>query len=184
MALEMQPIDWRQQPNSRERIMFFAALVGCCLAFFRACWSPGHDSIVEIQERIDKVQQEQKVAAQLGASKVPSATPTPVMRGVLENVGSIKDAQMAIDTIAQPLLLKGVSLTSMRASEIEREGRVVRQKVDLILVGSFYAVAEYLEAAEKLPSPLVIEDFSIATKDDRSGRVTATIKGSFYGMDK
>lgn len=185
MALNIESFDWRQKPNSRERIMFIVAMVGCCLAFFRACWSPSRESMMEIRGRIDKVKQEQKVAAQLGVSKAPkAATTAPVKVGVLTNVGTIKDVQEALDAIAQPLLLKGVRLTDLRVSEMEREGKVVRQKVDVTLMGSFYAVAEYLEAAEKLSSPLMIEDFSIATNDDKSGRVTAIIKGSFYGMDK
>lgn len=184
MALEMVAIDWRQKPNNRERIMFFAAMVGCCLAFFRACWSPGHEAMLEMQGQIDKARQEQKVAVQLGASRAPSAAAVSVAPGVKMALGSIQDVQMAIDAIAQPLLLKGVQLTEVKASEIEREGKLVRQKVELKLVGSFYAVAEYLEVVENMPAPLVIEDFSIATNDDKSGRVTTTIKGSFYGMDK
>lgn len=185
MALEMTSVDWRQKPNSRERIMFFAALAACCLGFFRACWSPSAETISDIQEQMKKIEQEKKVAVQLGGVSAPSSTtPSPIKTGVLAGVGSLAEVQQAIDSIAQPLLLKGVHLMDIKVDELEREGNVVCQKVELKLSGSFYAVAEYLEAAETLPAPLVIEDFSIATNDDKSGRVTTTIKGSFYGMDK
>lgn len=185
MALEMLAVDWRQKPNSRERIMFFAAMAACCLGFFRACWSPSAEKMTTIRAELEKVKQEKVVATQLGAALAPSATPsspgTPV---ALTSVGSLTDVQQAIDTIAQPLMLKGVQLVDVKVEELQREGNLVREKVELKLVGSFYAVAEYLELAENLPAPLVIEDFSIASKDDRSGKVTTTIKGSFYGMVK
>lgn len=184
MALEMLSIDWRQKPNARERIMFLVAMALGLLGFFRACWAPGHETMSEIQDQMNKVKQEQKVAAQLGSAKV-SSPETPASKvGALSGAGSIQDVQQAIDDIAQPLLLKGVQLVEVNATELERESNVVRQKVTLKLVGSFYAVAEYLEAVENMPAPLIIEDFSITSNDDKSGKVTTIIKGNFYGMDK
>lgn len=184
MGLDL-AVDWRQKPNSRERIMFFAAMAACCLGFFRACWSPSAETMTKLQKELEKVEQEKKVSLQLGLSHATSsAMPASYKPATLTGVGSLADVQDAIDTIAQPLSLKGVQLTDVKVEELQREGELVREKVELKLVGSFYAVAEYLEFAENLPAPLVIEDFSIASNDDRSGRVTTTIKGSFYGTVK
>lgn len=185
MAFEMLSVDWRQKPNARERIMFFAVLAVGCLGFFRACWSPSNETIRELRGEIEKVNQEKKVAAQLGPAQTPSpAAPMLAKTGTMDGIGSLRDVRQATDAIAQPLLLKGVLLTGLNAAELEREGNIVRQKVELNLVGSFYAVAEYLDAVEHMPAPLIIEDFSMTSNDDKSGRVTTTIKGSFYGMDK
>lgn len=184
MPLGLQTVDWQQKPNARERIMFFAAMAVFLLGFLKACWFPSRSAISELREEIEKLGQEKKVAAQLiPAGSTPGAAVVP-QGDALTGAGSIQDVQSAIENIAQPLLLKGVKLMGVKSADLEREGNMVRQKVDLQLAGSFYSVAEYLEAVETLPAPLVIEDFSITLNDDKSGRVNATIKGSFYGMDK
>lgn len=186
MALEILTVDWRQKPNMRERIMFLTVLVVGCLGFFRACWAPSHAAMVELHAEIEKINQEKKVAAKLLPANIPPSkamTPTRTA-GTLDGAGSIRDVQQAIDTVAQPLLLKGVQLAEIKVAELEREGNVVRQKLEMKLLGSFYAVAEYLEAIENLSAPLIIEDFSIDSNDDKSGKVKTMVKGSFYGMDK
>lgn len=162
--------------------MLFATLGVFLLGFLKACWFPSRAAIEELRGELEKVGQEHRISAQLkpvqGAA--PVATPTATMTGA----GTIPDVQSAIEKLSQPLLLKGVALTSLKSSDLEREGNMVRQKVELQLTGNFYSVAEYLEALEALPAPLVIEDFAIAVNDDKTSRVLATIKGSFYGTDK
>ncbi len=181
MLLGMQSVDWQQKPNARERIMFFAAMGVFLFGFFKTLWFPSHASIDELRDELEKLTQEQKVAAQLLSSGPTLVSPK---LAPLSGAGTIKDVQAAVQRISQPLLLKGVILTSMKASELEREGNMVREKMELQLSGNFYSIAEYLEALEALPAPLVIEDFAITLNDDKSGKVVATIKGSFYGMDK
>lgn len=177
-------IDWHQHPNARERIMFMAAMAVFLLGFLKACWFPSRSAIAELHGQLEKVSQEKHVAAQLAP---PSGTPPPA--GVspppsarMGGAGRIQDVQSALERLSQPLLLKGVNLMSLKSSDLEREGTTVRKKVELQLSGNFYSVAEYLESLESLPAPLVIEDFAIALNDDKSGRVTALVKGSFYGM--
>lgn len=185
MAFGLESIDWRQKPNSRERTIFLAAMGVFFLGFLKACWFPSRAAITEIKDHIAKAEQEKKVAVQMQAAPQPAAASgAPQVGRPLAGVGSIKDVQSAIQKIAQPLLLKGVTLMGVQTAELEREGNMVRQKVELLLNGNFYAVGEYLEAIETLPAAFVIDDFSISLNDDKSGKVTATVKGSFYGMDK
>lgn len=162
--------------------MFFAAMGVFLLGFLKACWFPSREAISLIHEELDKVTQEQKLSAQLQPTH--GETSVVVKPVTMLGAGSISDVQSAIEKLSQPLLLKGVNLSSMKASDLEREGNMVREKVELQLTGNFYSVAEYLEALETLPAPLVIEDFAIALNDDKSGKVLATIKGSFYGIGK
>lgn len=184
MPLGLQSVDWQQKPNVRERIMFFAAMAVFFLGFLKACWFPSRSAIADLHDEIDKLHQEKKVAMQLRPDiAAPGGAPI-AASPVLTGAGSIKDVQSAIKNISQPLVLKGVKLLGVKVEELERDGNVVRQKVEMQLSGSFYSVAEYLEVVETLPAPLVIEDFSISLNDDKSGRVTTMIKGSFYGMDK
>ncbi len=185
MPLGMQSVDWQQKPNARERVMFFATLAVFLLGFLKACWFPSRSAISDLHEEINKLHQEKKIAVQLRPA-MPSDGTTPVSSKMasLVGVGSIQDVQMAIEKVAQPLLLKGVTLRGMKSADLERDGNMVRQKVELQLSGSFYSIGEYLEAIESLPSAFVIDDFSIALNDDKSGKVTAMIKGSFYGQDK
>lgn len=185
MPLGLQSVDWQQKPNARERIMFFATLAVFFLGFLKACWFPSRSAITDVRAEIEKIGQEKKVSAQLrpavsATGNVPAISKTEVLNGV----GSIKEVQSAIEKIAQPLLLKGITLRGVKAAEVERDGSMVRQKVEIQLAGSFYSLGEYLEAIETLPSAFVIDDFSIALNDDKSGKVSAVIKGSFYGMDK
>lgn len=176
----LQSVDWQQKPNPRERIMFMAALVVFFLGFMKACWFPSRSAISDIKQEIQKVEQEQSTAIALqqtpseAAPQAPTAAPQ-------SGVGSVKDVRGAIATISQPLLLRGVKLLDVKAGDLEHEGRLVSQKVELKLSGSFYAVAEYLEALEALPAALVIEDFSLALNDAKSAKVFADIKGRFYG---
>lgn len=184
MPLGLQTVDWQQKPNARERVMFFATLAVFFLGFLKACWFPSRSAISDLREEIDKLSKEKKVVAQL-VTTAPTPAGVVVPQGnVLTGAGSIQDVQSAIESVAQPLLLKGVKLLGVKSADLEREGNMVREKVELQLAGSFYSVAEYLEVVETLPAPLVIEDFSITLNDDKSGKVTAMIKGSFYGMDK
>lgn len=184
MPLSLQNVDWNQRPNTRERTMFFAALAVFLLGFMKACWFPSRATISDIQEEMAKVEQEKKVALQMRAAPQQAGTSAVPAARSLAGVGSIQDVQLAIQKIAQPLLLKGVNLMGVKASDPEREGTMIRQKVELDLSGNFYAVGEYLEAIEALPAAFMIGDFSISLNDDKSGKVTANIKGSFYGQDK
>lgn len=185
MPFGIESVDWRQKPNARERTIFLAAMAVFFLGFLKACWFPSRLAISEIKDEIAKAEQEKKVALQMQAAPQQAATPgAPQVSRPLVGVGSIQDVQSAIQKIAQPLLLKGVTLLGVQTSELEREGNMVRQKVELLLSGNFYAVGEYLEAIETLPAAFVIDDFSISLNDDKSGKVMATVKGSFYGMDK
>lgn len=185
MPLGLQSVDWQQKPNSRERIMFFATLIVFLLGFLKACWFPSRSAISDLHVEMAKVAQEKRISAQLNPTVVvPGAVPVTLKTETLSGVGSIKDVQSAIEKIAQPLLLKGITLQGVKVGDVERDGNVVRQKVEMQLSGSFYSLGEYLETIESLPSSFVIDDFSITLNDDKSGKVVAIVKGSFYGMDK
>ncbi len=184
MPFGLQSMDWLQKPNARERVMFFAALAVFFLGFLKACWFPSRSALSDLHEEIAKVHQETRVASQLRPATQATVGAPASVGGVPTAVGSIQDVQSAIDTVAQPLLLKGVKLLGVKIQDLERDGNMVRQKVEMQLAGSFYSVAEYLEAVEGLKAPFVIEDFSISLNDDKSGKVTATVKGGFYGQDR
>ncbi|PIR21193.1 MAG: hypothetical protein COV45_00165 [Deltaproteobacteria bacterium CG11_big_fil_rev_8_21_14_0_20_47_16] len=181
----LQSVDWQQKPNARERTMFFAAMIVFFLGFLKACWFPSRSALSDLKEELHKLEQEKSVSIHLQATPQAGATiPQIPQSGSTAGIGSLKDVQSAIGTISQPLLLRGVKIQEVKTTDLEHEGNIVSQNVELQLVGSFYSMAEYLESLESLPAPLVIEDFSLALNDDRSGKVLADIKGRFYGMDK
>jgi Tfp pilus assembly protein PilO len=179
----LQSIDWQQKPNSRERVIFFAALFVFFLGFMKACWLPSREAISELKGELQKAEQELGTVRHLQASPEAGSSQAP-QPASLSGVGSLKDVRSAITTISQPFLLRGVKMTGVQASDLEHEGSLVSQKVELNLSGSFYSMAEYLEAIESLSAPIIIEDFSLTLNDVKLGRVSAIVKGRFYGMDR
>lgn len=185
MDLKLSSVDWQQKPNKRERTMFLVALVVFLFGFMKACWLPSRQAIDELHDAMNKAEQEKRVATQLrttpAASTAPTAAPTSNMPKLA--AGTIKDVEGAVQAISEPLLLNGVVITGFKQTELQREGNFVRQQVELNLQGNFFMIGGYLEALEKLPAPLVIEDFSMSLGDDKSSKITVALKGSFYGKD-
>lgn len=178
-------IDLNQKPNQRERIIFALALLFFLVTFVRSCWVPSHRAISEVKNQLRLMEAERGTLAQVSQLKTVikktkgEDIPLPLTKP-MAFVGSVKEMEATLGRLSEPRILKGVRLLKSRFAEMEREGNLLRRRIELELVGGFQGLGRYLNALESMPAPLWIEAFSIKTGGDK---LSAKVRGSVYGIE-
>src|SRR3989338_3369471 len=164
--------DWAQKPNPREKIIFALVLLVLVFNFFKAFWLPTRNTIKTLKTQIEAMEVEKEEMGRF--TQVQTGISTSKSSRTLPALEKIDDA---VQHLSQPNLLRGLTLVDSKFTKPTTGGGIVQQQAELILRGSFQAVARYIEATESLSTPLFIETFSIGVTDDNFRGVLLTLKG-------
>jgi hypothetical protein len=191
MALQITFVRWREVPNSRERLIFFAALLAFVLVFLRSCWFPSREALSEVQARLEGALKEKEAfiqaQKQLGtqsqevepnAGSAVLASYEPWAHKIARNPSG-----WVMQEITNPLLTKGIQVTGIEFQDPVRQGRVTTQEFTVSLLGSFPFLGRYMERLDRLSAPLLIPRWEITSLEEGAAGVTLTLEGVVYGWE-
>lgn len=175
-------LNLRQKPNSRERIIFFMALVAFGFVFYRIGIMAPNAVISKLETELktletEKVQLIQKSATQLQGNLQPKAQ---AHSNAMNWIGKKQNLDRATDSLIQAAHDNRVPVIKFNFPESKEKGNLSFRPINVSLSGSLAELGGYLERAEHLPIPLVVDRLSLEPSVDFAGIVTLRIEGGFY----
>ncbi|MBU0505272.1 MAG: hypothetical protein ABII18_05865 [bacterium] len=189
MGFVLEKVNIFHKPDRREKIIFFATLLGFMFAFVKSCWLPSFETINKVNTEIDAL----KTIKALAVSHVPENDNEPFF---LERTNEAPDVKkisgwakhlvnnpdiILMREFSSPMLLRDLKMLNIEFLETENKESIVLQPFVLYLEGSFISLEGYLQRLESLPILLITHSINIDIVDEKRGRVTAEIKGTAYG---
>ncbi|MBI4209805.1 MAG: hypothetical protein HY538_08915 [Deltaproteobacteria bacterium] len=192
MALQITSVRWREVPNSRERLIFLAALLAFVLVFLKSCWFPSREALSEVQAHLEEAFKEKEAFVQaqrqFGAQsqKVEPHAGSAVLASYEEWAHQIarNPSGWVMQEMTNPILTKGLQVTGVEFPDPVRQGRVTTQEFTVSLLGSFPFLGRYLERLDRLSAPLLISHWEILSlEEEGAAGVKLTLEGIVYGWE-
>ena len=184
ISLETLRLSLRQKPNSRERVIFFLAIIVLSFVFVKSCALKSHSAYSSMKEQLDRALVEKaallKPAPQANIVNDSKKDDAQSRAARLSWIGNKESANFASDSLVQSAQVNGILLVKFSLPEYKEKKNFLYKPVSLTLAGSLTDIGRYLEKSEQLAIPLVIENIAIETNHDFSDLVTLRIEGGFY----
>jgi len=176
-----------QKPNSRERLIFFAAMLAMSAVFVRSCVLTSTKAVRTVQEEIQKADTERQqymTAIQMAKAKKLAADvkAAGMKKKKLPFVGPKGSLEEVVEVVAQPAHLHSVKLSRTQFSEVKDADALSRRDAAIGFAGTFISARNYLEYLESTSIPMVIERFSLEVEDEQPNQVNIDVQGGFHAL--
>lgn len=184
--------DWYQQPNRREKIVFFVAVFIFIIAFFKACWGPSGLAITEMKTDLAAVTEQNKYLQQV-VSATSDTEKQSFQQDALKQVQYSGWAQkfaqesdtLLIGNFSNPNMLRDIKMGNVSLQETDTPGGLIKKTFKVSLYGSFTSIGGYLVKMEALPMLLSVENLKIqstqSTNEASKAKVNVDMEGVVYG---
>lgn len=185
MTLGSLKLTLQQKPNSRERLIFLAAILVFIVVFFKACVTENKKVIDDLQGKVDTGITERKeldkqaaLAKQIALGLASKSVKSDSAR--IQWIGKKGGANRAADDLVKGAQENNVYLVKYSLADAKDKQNYLFKAVNITVAGALADLGRFIESSERLSIPLVIDRLAFEQSPDSADYITLRLEGGFY----
>lgn len=187
MDFYLSKVALKENPNKREKMIFFIAVIIFSFVFLKSCWYPSFEAMTDVKKEYGG---SKETLATLKGTNGPQGS-TNVWTGDqttadkyaawAASVTEIGTDASIMKQFSSQSFLREVQLKGISFSEGPKEDGVMTRGFKVSLYGPFSSVGACLNRMSQIPLIMTVNSVTMMNSPDQEGRVSMDMEGVVYG---
>ncbi len=187
MDFYLSKVSLRENPNKREKMIFFVAMIIFSFVFLRSCWYPSFEAMTDVKKEYadsnETLKKLKGTSDSQGLAGMWSGDPVTADRyaGYAASALNVGADASIMKQFSSQSFLKDVELKGISFSDGPKEDGIMTRGFKISLYGPFSSVGGCLNRIAQIPLIMTINSVTMANSPDEEGRVNMNMEGVVYG---